>query len=87
MAKQIAQAWPGQYFGSVALADGTEAQGAGSGLLITATTGGIVNLTLLDDTVIPLTVPVGSSIWPLQVKKAIANTATVTSYYNLIGAG
>lgn len=88
MTTQIAQAWPSQYFDAVALSSGTVCpNGAGSGLLITASVSGTANLTLLSGTIIPLDFPAGSSVWQFQVTEVVVNTGTVTSMYNLIGAG
>lgn len=88
MTTQIAQAWPGQYQGAFPLSENTAVlTGAGSGIMITASVAGTVTLTLLDGSTVVVSVPVGSTIYPFQVIKATVGTATITSYYNLIGAG
>lgn len=88
MPKQIAQSWPNQYEDAVLLTSGVVCpRGAGSGLLITATVTGTVNLTLLGGAVIPVNYPLGSTVYPFQVTLAVVSSGTITSMYNLIGSG
>lgn len=61
--------------------------GAGIGIQITASGAGTVTLTLLDGSTIPVTVPTGVTVLPYMVTKATVGTATITSYYNLLGMG
>ena len=59
----------------------------GRAIQIRASGAGTVTLTLLDGSTIPVTVPTGVTVLPYMVTKATVGTATITSYYNLLGMG
>lgn len=79
--------WQGQVCAAVLLADGVVTQQPGAAIQITASVAGTVTLTLAaDGSTIVVNPAVGDSIYPYQVTKAVAGTATVTAYYNLLTA-
>lgn len=79
--------WHGQVCGAVPLADNVVTQQPGAAILITTSVTGTVTLTLAGDgSTIVVNPPVGDAIYPFQVTKAVAGTATVTAYYNLLTA-
>lgn len=68
-------------------ADNT-ATAAGTDIQITVSTSGTVTLTLLSGRTIVVNpiaaTPAQDNIYPYSVTKAVAGTAVVTSYYNLV---
>lgn len=74
--------YPGQIWDAVALSDGVATQRPGAAIQISASVAGTVTLTLASGHTIVVNVAVGDSIYPYQVTKATAVTATAT-YYNL----
>lgn len=79
--------WHGQVCAAVPLANNVPTQQPGAAILITASVAGTVTLTLAGDgSTIVVNPSVGDSIYPFQVTKAVAGTATVTAYYNLMTA-
>lgn len=69
--------------GAVAFADNTPVSAADA-IQITASASGSVTLTLLSTQTIVVNPAVGDNIYPYAVTKAVAGTAVVVSYYNLI---
>lgn len=76
-------AFPGQIRGCLLLADGAQVQRPGAAIQISATVAGTVNLVFWDGTEIVVNVQVGDSLYPYQVLKATAGTATISAFYNL----
>lgn len=76
--------WAGQICDCVKLTENTTTQQPGAAIQISATGAGTVILTLLSGATITVNVQVGDSIYPYQVTKATAGTATGLTYYNLI---
>lgn len=75
--------WLGQICDAVELTDGVETQRPGAAIQITVAGAGTVILTLLSGAEIPVSLQVGDTLYPYQVIKATADTATGAVYFNL----
>lgn len=75
--------WLGQICDAVLLLDGVATQRPGAAIQITASVAGTVTLTLNTGSTIVVNPLVGDNLYPYQVVKAAAGTATITAYYNL----
>lgn len=75
--------WLGQICDAVALSDDIDVQRPGAAIQITASVAGTVTLILLSGVSVVVNPQVGDNLYPYQVIRATAGTATVTAYYNL----